>query len=55
MIFLSYFQPIRAPENALPISDCMPDQLQILDPLSYIELLGMQSRATVVITDSGGI
>jgi UDP-N-acetylglucosamine 2-epimerase (non-hydrolysing) len=30
-------------------------QLQILDPLSYIEFLGMQSRATVVITDSGGI
>jgi UDP-N-acetylglucosamine 2-epimerase (non-hydrolysing) len=31
------------------------DQLQILDPLSYMEFLGMQSRATVVITDSGGI
>jgi UDP-N-acetylglucosamine 2-epimerase (non-hydrolysing) len=31
------------------------NQLQILDPLSYIEFLGMQSRATVVITDSGGI
>ena len=31
------------------------DQLQILDPLSYLEFLGMQSRATVVITDSGGI
>ncbi len=30
-------------------------QLQILDPLSYLEFLGMQSRATVVITDSGGI
>ena len=31
------------------------DQLQILDPLSYLEFLGMQSCATVVITDSGGI
>jgi UDP-N-acetylglucosamine 2-epimerase (non-hydrolysing) len=31
------------------------DQLQVLDPLSYLEFLGMQSRATVVITDSGGI
>jgi UDP-N-acetylglucosamine 2-epimerase len=30
------------------------EQLQILDPLSYLEFLGMQSRATVVI-DSGGI
>jgi len=31
------------------------DQLKILDPLPYLEFLGMQSRATVVITDSGGI
>jgi UDP-N-acetylglucosamine 2-epimerase (non-hydrolysing) len=31
------------------------DQLQIVDPLSYLEFLGMQSRATAVITDSGGI
>src|SRR5258707_9386886 len=31
------------------------EQLQVLDPLSYLEFLGMQSRATVVITDSGGI
>ena len=30
-------------------------QLRVLDPLSYLEFLGMQSRATVVITDSGGI
>ena len=30
-------------------------QLQIVDPLSYLEFLGMQSRATVVITDSGGV
>jgi UDP-N-acetylglucosamine 2-epimerase (non-hydrolysing) len=30
-------------------------QLQILDPLPYLDFLGMQSRATVVITDSGGI
>ncbi len=30
-------------------------QLRIVDPLSYLEFLAMQSRATVVITDSGGI
>ena len=30
-------------------------QLRLLDPLPYVEFLGMQSRATVVITDSGGI
>jgi UDP-N-acetylglucosamine 2-epimerase (non-hydrolysing) len=30
-------------------------QLQILDPLSYLEFLALQSRATVVITDSGGV
>ena len=31
------------------------EQLRVLDPLSYVDLLGLQSRATVVITDSGGI
>ena len=30
-------------------------QLQLLDPLSYLDFLAMQSRAAVVITDSGGI
>ena len=30
-------------------------QLQILDPVPYIDFLGLQARATVVITDSGGI
>ena len=30
-------------------------RLQVLDPLPYVDFLGMQSRATVVITDSGGI
>jgi UDP-N-acetylglucosamine 2-epimerase (non-hydrolysing) len=30
-------------------------QLLVLDPLPYVEFLGLQSRATVVITDSGGI
>lgn len=29
--------------------------LRLLDPLPYVEFLGLQSRATVVITDSGGI
>ena len=31
------------------------DKLLILDPLPYLDFLGLQSRATVVITDSGGI
>jgi UDP-N-acetylglucosamine 2-epimerase (non-hydrolysing) len=31
------------------------ERLQVLDPLPYVEFLGLQSRATVVITDSGGI
>ncbi|HKM46796.1 MAG TPA: UDP-N-acetylglucosamine 2-epimerase (non-hydrolyzing) [Terriglobales bacterium] len=35
--------------------DLHAGQLQVLDPLSYLEFLGMQSRATVVITDSGGV
>jgi UDP-N-acetylglucosamine 2-epimerase (non-hydrolysing) len=30
-------------------------QLRILDPLPYVDFLRLQSRATVVITDSGGI
>ena len=30
-------------------------QLLVLDPLPYIDFLAMQTRATVVITDSGGI
>jgi UDP-N-acetylglucosamine 2-epimerase (non-hydrolysing) len=30
-------------------------QLQLLDPLPYIDFLALQNRATVVITDSGGI
>src|SRR5262249_557302 len=30
-------------------------RLQLLDPAPYLSFLGMQSRATVVITDSGGI
>jgi len=30
-------------------------QVQIVDPLSYLEFLGLQSHATVVITDSGGV
>jgi len=31
------------------------EQLQLLDPLPYLDFLNLQSRATVVITDSGGI
>jgi UDP-N-acetylglucosamine 2-epimerase (non-hydrolysing) len=31
------------------------DQLLLLDPCPYVDFLALQSRATVVITDSGGI
>ena len=31
------------------------DQLRLLDPLPYVDFLGLQTRAQVVITDSGGI
>ncbi len=31
------------------------DKLHLLEPIPYIEFLALQSRATVVITDSGGI
>jgi UDP-N-acetylglucosamine 2-epimerase (non-hydrolysing) len=31
------------------------DKLRLLDPLSYIDFLALQSRAMVVITDSGGV
>jgi UDP-N-acetylglucosamine 2-epimerase (non-hydrolysing) len=31
------------------------EQLQLLDPLPYLDFLNLQSRATVVITDSGGV
>jgi len=31
------------------------EQLCVLDPMSYVDFLGLQSRATVVITDSGGV
>jgi UDP-N-acetylglucosamine 2-epimerase (non-hydrolysing) len=30
-------------------------QVRLIDPLSYLQFLGLQTRATVVITDSGGI
>lgn len=30
-------------------------QLRVMDPLPYVDFLALQSRATVVITDSGGI
>lgn len=30
-------------------------QLRVLDPLPYLDFLGLQCRATLVITDSGGI
>jgi UDP-N-acetylglucosamine 2-epimerase (non-hydrolysing) len=34
--------------------DCFPT-VRLMDPLPYLEFLGLQMRATMVITDSGGI
>ena len=36
-------------------ADMNADRLRILEPLGYLEFLGLQRRAAVVITDSGGI
>ncbi len=36
-------------------ADMNADRLKILEPLGYLEFLGLQRRAAVVITDSGGI
>lgn len=45
------------PRTRKRIADSRLDagQLRVLDPLPYVEFLGLQSQATVVITDSGGI
>ncbi|MGH9521929.1 MAG: UDP-N-acetylglucosamine 2-epimerase, partial [Terriglobales bacterium] len=31
------------------------DRVRLIDPLSYLDFLGLQTRASLVITDSGGI
>jgi UDP-N-acetylglucosamine 2-epimerase (non-hydrolysing) len=36
------------------IADAFPG-VRLLDPIPYLQFLGLQTRATVVITDSGGI
>jgi UDP-N-acetylglucosamine 2-epimerase (non-hydrolysing) len=45
------------PRTRKRISDLGLDtsQLRLLDPLSYVDFLGLQCGATVVITDSGGV
>ena len=45
------------PRTRKRIADCAfsTGKIRMIDPASYIDFLGMQSRATVVITDSGGI
>jgi UDP-N-acetylglucosamine 2-epimerase (non-hydrolysing) len=39
----------------LSLDEGMGSRLQLTDPLSYLEFLALQAKATVVITDSGGI
>jgi len=45
---------VRIAEAGIELST-RASSLQILDPAPYLEFLALQSRATVVITDSGGI
>ncbi len=33
----------------------LPDRVVVTEPLGYLDFLGLQERATVVITDSGGV
>src|SRR5579864_1237102 len=39
----------------MSLHEGMPSRLQLTDPLSYLEFLSLEAKATVVITDSGGI
>ena len=41
--------------NALPQRPAPGDQLQLIEPLGYLDFLRLQSEAALVITDSGGI
>lgn len=59
LVDISYDLPLLFPVHPrtrqhLPT---LPDnhQIQLVDPLGYMEFLALQSHATVVITDSGGI
>jgi UDP-N-acetylglucosamine 2-epimerase (non-hydrolysing) len=37
------------------LTDSLNSAMRLIEPLSYLEFLALQSKATVVITDSGGI
>jgi UDP-N-acetylglucosamine 2-epimerase (non-hydrolysing) len=37
------------------LTGCLNEGVRLTEPLSYLEFLSLQSKATVVITDSGGI
>ena len=41
--------------NEIGLADAYGARLRLLQPLPYLEFLALQSRASVVITDSGGI
>lgn len=41
--------------SAIQNGNASPTSLHLLDPLSYLEFLGLQTRAAAVVTDSGGI
>jgi UDP-N-acetylglucosamine 2-epimerase (non-hydrolysing) len=45
----------RTRKRIASLGELANDNFQILDPLPYVEFLALQRRATVVITDSGGI
>lgn len=45
----------RTRKHLADLNLAIPEQIHIMDPVGYIEFLGLQKNATAVITDSGGV
>jgi UDP-N-acetylglucosamine 2-epimerase (non-hydrolysing) len=45
----------RTRESIRRAGFAIPDGMTVVDPLGYLDFLALQERATVVITDSGGV
>ena len=45
----------RTKVNLEKISDSISSSIKIIDPLSYLNFLGIMSSSLVILTDSGGI
>jgi UDP-N-acetylglucosamine 2-epimerase (non-hydrolysing) len=50
-----FFLCIRGRDNELPSLDMLREKMHLSETLPYIEFLALQTRAALVITDSGGI